>query len=439
MKIKWIALIYTIMMLFMLKFMIGSFGQDDFSRRDMVYYNDITEQIKNAYNEGMSIEDIEKKYKCEIVLENDSDYMAKIYDYYADYGLVMDFHEEDATGKICLSSEQSAFTAAKDNVRKNSIYVWGVLLAAGYILMYVIYHYYIRPFHELQHFTTDIAKGNLDAFLPIHKANIFGAFTESFDVMREELAASRMREAKAEKSKKELVAQLSHDIKTPVATIKATCEVLELQEKMRIDEHMSDTEKKRIESSLEKIGYITNKADTIDELINNMFQATLEELNELEVKPVETDSRVISDFFNELSAFRNIIIENELPECLVYMDKLRMEQVIGNIIGNSAKYAGTDISVTYKDGFEIDSRTKEKFLCITIRDYGKGISDEDVYNVAEKFYRGQNAAGKQGSGLGLYLAKHFMEMQMGGFECYNHKSADNENDGFVTELYLKKV
>lgn len=439
MKIKWIAIIYTIIMLFMLKLMNGSFGQENFSRRDMVYYNDIIEQIKTAFNEGMPIEDIEKKYKCEIVLESDSDYMARLFNYYADYGLVMDFDEENVSGKICLSSEQSAFSIARDNVRLNIIYAWGALLVAGYVLICVIYYYYIRPFHELQRFSTEIAKGNLDAFLPIHKTNIFGAFTESFDVMREELASSRIREAKAEKSKKELVAQLSHDIKTPVATIKATCEVLELQEKKRIDENISDKEKIRIESSLEKIGYITSKADTIDELINNMFQATLEELNELEVKPVETDSRVISDFFNELSAFRNIVIENELPECLVYMDKLRMEQVIGNIIGNSAKYAGTDISVTYKDGYEIDSRTKEKFVCIVIRDYGNGIPDEEIYNVTEKFYRGQNATGKQGSGLGLYLAKHFMEMQMGGFECYNHKSVDGENDGFVSELYLKKV
>ena len=439
MKIKWIAIIYTIIMLFMLKLMNGSFGQENFSRRDMVYYNDIIEQIKTAFNEGMPIEDIEKKYKCEIVLESDSDYMARLFNYYADYGLVMDFDEENVSGKICLSSEQSAFSIARDNVRLNIIYAWGALLVAGYVLICVIYYYYIRPFHELQRFSTEIAKGNLDAFLPIHKTNIFGAFTESFDVMREELASSRIREAKAEKSKKELVAQLSHDIKTPVATIKATCEVLELKEKKRIDENISDKEKIRIESSLEKIGYITSKADTIDELINNMFQATLEELNELEVKPVETDSRVISDFFNELSAFRNIVIENELPECLVYMDKLRMEQVIGNIIGNSAKYAGTDISVTYKDGYEIDSRTKEKFVCIVIRDYGNGIPDEEIYNVTEKFYRGQNATGKQGSGLGLYLAKHFMEMQMGGFECYNHKSVDGENDGFVSELYLKKV
>jgi signal transduction histidine kinase len=61
--------------------------------------------------------------------------------------------------------------------------------------------------------------------------NYFGAFTESFDRMREELKLSSEREAAANRSKQELVAEISHDIKTPVATIKATCEVMEIKYK----------------------------------------------------------------------------------------------------------------------------------------------------------------------------------------------------------------
>jgi signal transduction histidine kinase len=440
MKMRFLGIIYTIVMLVMFKVLLGSFGQDDFSKRDMVYYNDIIEQINDAYNSGMSVDDIKKQYNCDILLRDDSDYMSKLYGYYANYGLVVDFEPDEVIGKICFVAEENAFSDAKGNVRRNIIYIWVALFVSGYVFMFVLYYNYIRPFKELKHFSGEVAKGNLDVLLPMHRANLFGAFTESFDLMREELSKSRKREAEAEKSKKELVAQLSHDIKTPVATIKATCEVLEMQEKMKAD--ASD-------ATLEKIGYISNKADTIDSLISNMFQATLEELEVLEVKPVETDSRIISGFFDELSSYGNIVVDNELPECLVYMDKLRMEQVIGNVIGNSAKYAGTDINVSYKLCEEVavngagiasglhnakDANTigKNNFLKITVRDYGPGIPDEDIYNVTEKFYRGKNAVGKQGSGLGLYLAKFFMEKQLGGCECYN-------DNGFVVELYLKKV
>ena len=471
MKMRFIAVIYTVLMAVILKFVLGSFTQNDFERRDVVYYNDIIEQINDLYNQGKDIKSIEQEYDCDIVLFGDDDYTSTIYRYYGTYGLVIDFapggntgvgnyvssdqnsndsdgqifhQDKNIIGKICFASEENAFTLAGNNVVHNIIVVWCVILAAGYILMLIIYINYIRPFHELQHFTTEVAKGNLDVSLPIHKENMFGAFTESFDVMREELAASKRREAEAEKSKKELVAQLSHDIKTPVATIKATCEVLEMKEK--------------INSTLEKIGYISDKADTIDQLISNMFHATLEELEVLEVKPAETDSRVLNDIFAGMSQTANIIMENDLPECLVYMDKLRMEQVIGNVVGNSVKYAGTDISVSYgmyventasasilNDGLhntDIDDKgNMANYLKILIRDFGSGIPEGDIYKVTEKFYRGQNAAGKQGSGLGLYLAKFFMEKQMGGFECYNYQpdSADDGQSGFVVELYLRKV
>lgn len=556
MKMRFIAVIYTIIMAVVLRLVLNSFTQNDFERRDVVFYNDVIEQINDSYNSGKDIKSIEQEFDCDIVLFGDDDYTSTIYKYYGTYGLVADFAPDKATltddntkyavdnnleelinederdnkagdlinenerdnkaedlinknergniaetannnniiGKICFASEENAFTDAGNNVKRNIIVIWCVILSAGYILMLIIYINYIRPFHELQHFTTEVAKGNLDVALPIHKENMFGAFTESFDVMREELAASRKREAEIEKSKKELVAQLSHDIKTPVATIKATCEVLEMKEKIKLNkltgqmqdrDHLgSDTlnsddgkvkkltednlygskgdidESKvdEIKGTLEKIGYISDKADTIDQLISNMFHATLEELEVLEVKAAETDSRVLNDIFSGMSQTANIIIENDLPECLVYMDKLRMEQVIGNVVGNSVKYAGTDINVSYMmceenttsasflngglHNADADNKgNMSDYLKILIRDFGTGIPEEDIYKVTEKFYRGQNAAGKQGSGLGLYLARFFMEKQMGGFECYNYQpdSADNDQSGFVVELYLRKV
>jgi signal transduction histidine kinase len=116
-------------------------------------------------------------------------------------------------------------------------------------------------------------------------------------------------------------------------------------------------------------------------------------------------------------------MENEIPQCLVYMDKLRMKQVIDNVVNNSYKYAGTDIHVSFKI---------EENICITIRDSGAGVPDEELALVTEKYYRGSNAKGKSGSGIGLYLCKTFMKQMGGDMEYYN-------NDGFVVELVLKKV
>ena len=79
----------------------------------------------------------------------------------------------------------------------------------------------VEPFGKLRGFAESVAAGDLETPLEMDRGNIFGAFTESFDIMREELKSSRLREETAVKSRKEMIAELSHDIKTPVASIKA--------------------------------------------------------------------------------------------------------------------------------------------------------------------------------------------------------------------------
>jgi len=334
---------------------------------------------------------------------------------------------------------------------KYMVIFWAVLLVLGYALILVVYRFEIKPVSEMENFASEIAKGNLDVPLPIHKNNMFGNFTESFDIMREELKASKERELEAEKAKREMVAELSHDLKTPVATIRATCEVLDLIYRKDIEklenelkakaDNFNDTDKEEAEqrlsglkSNLEKIGYIYNKSDMINELVGSVFRATLDDMQEIKIEPKENESVTIESYFEGLKEYGNIIMDNHIPECLVYMDKLRMEQVIDNIVGNSYKYAGTDIHVSFDETEMVlpDNGNKASFIKITIRDAGPGVSEDDLPLLTEKFHRGSNAADKQGYGLGLYLANHYMEKQGGGMEYYN-------DNGFVVELLVKKV
>ncbi len=326
---------------------------------------------------------------------------------------------------------------------------WGMLFILGYGLIFVIYRFLVKPVKEMEEYASEIAKGNLEVKLPIHKNNMFGNFTESFDMMREEIKASRERELDAEKAKREMVAELSHDLKTPVATIKATCEVLDMRYKKELEklektlETYGDTneEKQRINAeievtrgNIEKVGYIYNKSELINELVDNVFHATLDDIREIEIVPGENESKIIERYFGSLKEYGNIIIDNSIPECLVYFDKLRMEQVIDNIVGNSYKYAGTDIHVSFGEA-EMpsgDSGKKDTFLKITIRDFGSGVPEEELSLLTEKFHRGTNTKDKPGYGLGMYLANHYMERQGGGMEYYN-------DGGFVVELLLKKV
>lgn len=141
---------------------------------------------------------------------------------YREGGIENDAAESVYVGKAVWQIKKERYHMLRGRLQRIVIASGIVLLAVSYGLLLILYLNYIKPFRELQEFTTQIAKGNLELPLPIRRNNFFGAFTESFDLMREELKQARESEYQANISKKELIAELSHDIKTPVATIKAT-------------------------------------------------------------------------------------------------------------------------------------------------------------------------------------------------------------------------
>ncbi len=267
-----------------------------------------------------------------------------------------------------------------------------LLVQCGICIGYFIYlnNAVIRPFCKLKGFAERIAGGNLDIPLEMDRQNLFGAFTESFDLMRAELKKARRAEAEANTSKKELVAKLSHDIKTPVASIKAASEVgaaLAQNEKTK-DNYMQ----------------IIRKADQINTLITNLFTATLEELKQLSVTPVDIKSKELKQILENSDYLHRAAIP-EIFDCLLYADKLRLQQVFDNIFNNSYKYANTEIKVSiYKD---------DGYLIVAVEDYGGGVHTEELPLLKEKFKRGSNAKDKDGAGLGLYISDYFIKEMQG--------------------------
>ena len=217
--------------------------------------------------------------------------------------------------------------------------------------------------------------------------------------MRSELKKARIAEAEANASKKELVAKLSHDIKTPVASIKAASEVgfaLAPDEKIR-----------------DNYTQIIRKADQINTLVTNLFTATLEELAQLSVTPEDMESKELKMIL-EGSDYLHYAIVPEVPDCLLYADKLRLQQVFDNIFANSYKYVNTKIDVTI---YRQDSR-----LAVSIEDYGGGVSSEELPLLKEKFKRGSNTKDKEGAGLGLYISDYFVKEMRGELITQNGRN-----------------
>lgn len=434
-------------------------GRFDRKKRDISFYNDKLISMEKDYLAGTSIEELESRYGCDIVFSS-SLVDAELSKYYGEYAMIVDFAPGgELVGKAVWNDYAEDHDSDTDVFFKTALIIWGVVLLCGILLVVILYFRMIKPVKELSRFSTEIARGNLDVPLPIRKSSISEGFTESFDLMREELKASREREAAVQKAKKEMVADLSHDIKTPVATIQATCEVLEVKYGRKLqeieskksdlndDKSHSDEEndlnqstsadkkngeisiaKTEIEDMLEKIGSISAKAETINHIMGNVFQASMNELERIEVNPVEESTELIENYFHSLKNYGRIILDNSIPKCLVYMDKFRMEQVIDNIIGNSHKYAGTDIHVA----FDEIKNPGNSFIRVRISDNGPGVDEDDLPLITEKYYRGKLAKDQSGYGIGMHLVKSYMEKQGGGIEYYN-------DNGFVVELLVKKV
>lgn len=289
---------------------------------------------------------------------------------------------------------RSAKTEAKGTDTRYLFFGAAAAVYSGIIFWY-IYVSILRPFDKMKIFAKEIAQGNFDLPLAYERSNYFGDFTWAFDSMRKEITRARSCEKEAVENNKTVIATLSHDIKTPIASLRAYAEGLEA--------NMDSSAEKR-----EKyISVIIRKCDEVAGLTNDLFLHSISSLDRLEIS-METFE--LCGFLR--AAVSEITVDEQnvcltLPDqkIMVSADKNRLVQVCENIINNAAKYAGTvlDLTVT-PDGDSVR---------IIFRDYGSGIEDEDLPFVFDKFYRGKNCGNRQGSGLGLYIVKYIIEKMNG--------------------------
>ncbi len=278
--------------------------------------------------------------------------------------------------------------------------ICGLLILVGAILFGAyIKRNIVTPFLRMEDFAGKVAEGKLDEPLIREKNNLFGVFTESFDIMREELQESRKRELALQKKERELVASLSHDLKTPITGIKVTTELLKAKaEQMDPSDQTADF--------MDKLDHIDQKTDQINTLVNDLFEVTLEDLGEFKVNCTDEEAKILGELIKK-NDDRGLVKKAPVPDAIVRVDTKRMSQVLGNIISNSYKYAGTVIDADY--------RIVDGFLQMRLSDHGPGVPKEELELITNKFYRGKQweNSKEDGNGLGLYIARTLME-KMGG-------------------------
>ena len=313
------------------------------------------------------------------------------------------------SGDYKTANEKIAFL--KDNMRTEEVKCKGayhILVLCGVSVLFMaaafgyIYFAILRPFDKMKKFASQISAGNFDVPLKFERSNYFGEFTWAFDSMRKEITKARKEEKEAIENNKTVIATLSHDIKTPIASIRAYTEGLSAN---------MDTSFERRERYL---SVIIRKCDEVSRLTDDLFLHSLSDLDKLKITPEKIE---ITDFMekaiNEIDAERGDVSFKK-PDFTAYVnaDRNRLVQLCENIINNARKYAKSNIDVFI---------TKEdENVILHFKDYGEGIPDENMPFIFDKFYRGSNCGNEQGSGLGLYIVKYIAEQSGGKVLLQNH-------------------
>lgn len=265
----------------------------------------------------------------------------------------------------------------------------------------------LAPLAELNESACRILKGDYSYRIKYDYDTEVGMFCHDFEAMRDELKYSKEMEAAIKANEKELLACISHDIKTPLAAINGYVSGIK-------DGIVKD--KKGIESYCE---VILKRVKMLSKLLEDILEHSKAELNKLNIVFTEFYSE---EFFRDILNDLSVEIESKglkfnvpdsIPNILINADKKRISQVLYNLVSNSIKYSseGGIISVC----FEID----KNYLKVYVKDTGMGIGSADIPYIFNKFYRGEKSRNQKipGSGLGLSISKYIIEAHGGFVNC----------------------
>ena len=352
---------------------------------------------KNDRGYRVDIKRVENELKAgEVVNPDDYEYVTAVVEFTEDYKTNNDYVVVNANGK------QYAIEYTNDLNNNAAIFMnigMGVTLLLTTCVLVYIDNKVLKPFNKISNYSTELAKGNLSNPMKEEKSKHFGQFVWGMDMLRETLEENKKHELKLQKDKKTLILSISHDIKTPLSAIKLYTKALK--------EDIYDTPEKKLEA----LNGIEKNVGEIEHHVSEIVTASKEDFLNLSVKQGEA---YLADILKKIeilykekfSALHTDFSIASYENVLVKCDEDRLEEVLQNILENAIKYG---------DGryVRIDIGEEENYKLIAITNSGCSIKEDELPHLFDSFYRGSNVNNKEGSGLGLYIAKTLMHMMNG--------------------------
>ena len=295
------------------------------------------------------------------------------------------------------SSSSQVKLMAKDMILTATIILVFTALSVGLW----IYRSIAVPLVKLKKATKNIKEGNLDFVLEVEGNDEFSQLCQDFEEMRKRLKESTEEKILMDKENKELISNISHDLKTPITAVKGYVE--------GIMDGVADTPEKMDRY----VRTIYNKTNEMDHLINELTFYSKIDTNRI---PYTFSKLNVEDYFSDCAEELGLKMETRGIELVyanyvekgvqVIADGEQIRRVIHNIVSNAIKYMEKPRGI-------IQLRVKDvgDFIQVEIEDNGKGIAAKDLPYIFDRFYRtdvSRNSS-KGGSGIGLSIVKKIME------------------------------
>ena len=293
---------------------------------------------------------------------------------------------------IFLNSSIQPLDASIRLLKSQFLYISLIILSVSLIIGYFISRLISKPIVDISKEARKLADGNFNVkFSTDSKIDEIAELASTLDLAKNELS-------KTDELRRDLLANVGHDLKTPLTMIKAYAEMIK------------DFENMSVQKKNENLNIIIEETDRLNVLVSDILDLSKLQANTYELKIEEFDlDKLIRDVIKRYyilidSEGYEFIYENE-ESIMVMGDKKRIEQVVYNLINNAINYTGDDKKVY------IELVNDKKKVTVKIRDTGKGIKKEDIKYIWNKYYHNEKKHKRNayGTGLGLSIVKTILD------------------------------
>ncbi len=319
------------------------------------------------------------------------------------------FDINDETVMVLVSTMITPIGATISTIKSQYVIIVGIVVVMTIILALILSHFIIKPIKKINDESKNLAKGEYDKSKVNFKIKEFDELNNTLDKANEDIS-------KADKAKKELLANVSHDLRTPLTMI------------VGYGEMIRDLPEENNESN---INVIIDEAKRLSTLVDDLLDISRIENDNIKLNKKEVSlNDLLTNTYHQYEKYceaQNVKLELKLSEDkIVSIDEARIKQVLYNFINNALNYNDKDNQLIILGSEIIDNKTR-----VYVYDNGEGISDKDINNIWDRYYKVDKLHKRShiGSGIGLALSKQLLE-------AHNIKYGVESKVGEYTKFYF---